>query len=569
MNKIISFFALLLFFVPYSVFAASLNLSPATLSRTVGNTFSVVVYVSSSEKSINAVAGTISFPTDLLEVVSVSKVNSVINLWVEEPTFSNTQGIVNFEGIALNPGYLGNQGNIITLTVRAKSVGLANMSFSSGSILANDGAGTNLLDKLSGARFSIQSKTPETIETVPSVVTTNTATLKITSTTHPDQTKWYSNNTPEFSWRLASNVIEVRTLVGSSPLGTPRVRYSPPVSNKKVDPLPDGTYYFSVQARTSEGWGDIARYRVNIDTKPPKPFSIIFPHGKNSLEPQPVILFNTTDDESGINKYDVKVGSGGPERIAAPATSNPYPLPQQHPGTHIVTVTASDEAGNITTASEEFTVESIEAPVITFYPEEIEVGDIIKIRGTSYPNSDILITINEKNEVLSEERTRSNGLGDWVVIGTKRLSPGVYTFTVRVTDARGAQSDTTAPLTIVVDSKFLTDLINLILNYLSATILVILLVIGMSVLGTYIWGHSFRVIRRLRDKDYGSEKIFEKTFNILRDDINEHITRLKAAKLKRKLTSEEVAFLENFKEELVEAKDILIKLMQDRSHPEQ
>jgi len=70
----------------------------------------------------------------------------------------------------------------------------------------------------------------------------------------------------------------------------------------------------------------------------------------------------------------------------------------------------------------------------------------------------------------------------------------------------------------------------------------------------------------LRREGREAEKILEKSFNILRKDINEHVIRLKAVKSKRELTSEEIAFLEKFEEELTEAKDIITKEVEDISH---
>ncbi len=555
-----------LFFAPVISYAANLGFSPSIITRAVGSTFSVSAYVSSPDKAINAASGVISFSPSLLEVVGVSKNNSVMNLWVQEPTFSNIQGTVNFEGIALNPGYTGSQGTIINVTFRAKSAGVANVKFSSGSVLANDGAGTNILDDLGIATFSIQSDNAEVPDIIPvSSIENGFNAPTITSPTHPDQAKWYSNNAPEFSWTLPPDAIEVKTLIGVSSTALPSVRYSPPISSKKIDQLPDGVYYFSLQILTSNsGWGNIARYRVNIDTTPPDPFLISFPHGKTGLEPQPVILFNTTDNISGVRTYDVKIGNGGPERVAPTATSNPYPLPKQYPGNHIVTITAIDEAGNTRSESENFTIQAIDKPIITSYQEEIESGDIVKIRGTTYPDSDITILFKERDEVIFEEHTRSNSSGDWAVVATKRLSPGIYVFTARVTDGRGAQSDETEPLTIIAKSKFLTDLINIVLDYLSAIILIGILLAVFIGGGVYAWNRTNRVLRKFKRESREAEKILEKSFRLLRRDIATHITRLKS--LKRKLTKEEISFLEQFDNELGEAEEAIANEIKDISH---
>ena len=566
--KIILFF-FLVGFAPLSASAATLSFSQPAESYSVGSTFSVSVYAGSSDQAMNAASGVISFPWDKLEVVSLSKTGSIFSLWVQEPSFSNSAGTVSFEGIVLNPGYTGASGKILTITFRTKTAGTANLSFSSGSVLANDGTGTNILTGSRVAVVNIGAKSPP-LPTSPVEPATDTASESnaptIISTTHPDRTKWYADSNPEFSWNLPTGALEVRTLVGTSPSSIPTIRYAPPIGNKKVDTLPDGTYYFHLQIRTASGWGGIAHYRVNIDTTPPKAFSITFPHGTKGIEPRPIVLFNTTDSQSGVSHYDIKVGDSGPERVAPVAVSNPYSLPAQYPGKHTVIVTAVDRAGNTTSASADFTTEAIEAPIITSYPEEIESGDLIKIRGTTYPDSDVTILFRQDEKVISEEVSRSNSSGDFTLIVTKRIDPGVYTFTARVTDGSGARSNETSPLTIIVNSKFLNDFINFILNYLSIAILALLALGGIIGTGIFMWYRFARVIRRLRREGREAEKMLEKSFNILRKDINEHIARLKSAKSKRKLSSEEIDFLERFEEELTEAKDIITKEVQDISH---
>lgn len=81
-----------------------------------------------------------------------------------------------------------------------------------------------------------------------------------------------------------------------------------------------------------------------------------------------------------------------------------------------------------------------------------------------------------------------------------------------------------------------------------------------------MWYRFARVIRRLRREGREAEKMLEKSFNILRKDIDTHIARLKTAKDKRKLTTEEILFLEEFEKNLTEAEDIITKEMKDVSH---
>ncbi len=135
--------------------AATLSFSPSTASVPAGSTVSVKVVVNTEGVAINNAEAIIQFPSNLLEVVSVSKNSSVFSLWVEEPTFSNSSGTVKFNGGVPNPGFNGSNGSLVSITFRAKAVGNANVRFTSSSVLANDGQGTNVLSGTGQANFSV------------------------------------------------------------------------------------------------------------------------------------------------------------------------------------------------------------------------------------------------------------------------------------------------------------------------------------------------------------------------------------------------------------------------------
>ena len=189
---LVSIFIVSVFIHPLSAHAASLFLSPSSGTYKVGQTFSVGVYVGSADQAMNAVEGVISFPKDILEVTGVSKSGSILNLWVQEPAFSNAGGTANFEGIVYNPGFNGKSGKIVTVTFKTKAQGSASVNFNSGSVLANDGAGTNILTGMGRAVFTIGEKTTEVSPTTPSPKPSSgpvPAAPKVTSLTHPDSTK--------------------------------------------------------------------------------------------------------------------------------------------------------------------------------------------------------------------------------------------------------------------------------------------------------------------------------------------------------------------------------------------
>lgn len=166
----ISGIAITAFFVfSVAVEAATLSVSPATGTFSTGQIFVVNVNVGSSDQAMNAVQGKLSFPKDTIEVVSISKTNSIITLWVQEPSFSNSAGTISFEGVVFNPGYRGASGKVISVTFRAKTANGASLTFSESSVLANDGAGTNILTGTTNGRYTIN---PRKVEPVKQASTT-------------------------------------------------------------------------------------------------------------------------------------------------------------------------------------------------------------------------------------------------------------------------------------------------------------------------------------------------------------------------------------------------------------
>lgn len=137
--------------------AATLGISPSTGSYPTGQTFTASVFLS-SPTAANAISGTLRFPVEHMNVVSIDHSTSIASFWIQEPSFSNSDGTINFEGVVLNPGFTGTGGRIFTVTFRLRSAGNATVRFSSGAVLANDGQGTNLLQDFGNASYAVQEK---------------------------------------------------------------------------------------------------------------------------------------------------------------------------------------------------------------------------------------------------------------------------------------------------------------------------------------------------------------------------------------------------------------------------
>lgn len=137
--------------------AANLFFSPGI--GKFSSSFNVGVYVSSPTESSNAFSGTISFPKDKLRVISLSRAGSIVNFWAQEPTYSNTDGTIVFEGVTFN-AFQGAAGELFSVTFGVVSLGSASLAFTRSQILANDGNGTDITKPALGASFTLVEAPP-------------------------------------------------------------------------------------------------------------------------------------------------------------------------------------------------------------------------------------------------------------------------------------------------------------------------------------------------------------------------------------------------------------------------
>ena len=327
--------------VPIFASAATLSFTPSAGSYAVGSTIMVSVVTGSGGTALNAVSGTISFPKDLLEVVSIQKSQSIVSLWVQEPLFSNTAGSVQYEGIILNPGYTGAAGKIITIHFKVKSMGVAALSFSAGSILANDGSGTEILSNRGTAQYQLIATPVVAVENIEAVeTTTETETSKVnvnlTSTTNPPD-GWSHKTSGVFDFTLTRDVTSMRLLVDDKPDSMPVVVYTPPIARRTIDGLVDGVSYLHVQYKDSKGWGEVLHYKLQIDTAQPENLKI-------TLVDTDIFYFKADDKISGIAYYEVQVDGG--ETITIAEASPVYRATGLEAKDHTLLVKAFDRAGN-------------------------------------------------------------------------------------------------------------------------------------------------------------------------------------------------------------------------------
>jgi hypothetical protein len=508
--------------------AAELYISPRSASPAVGEAFTVGVYASSEDQPMNAASGIVSFPADALEVVSLSKGGSVFSSWIQEPGFSNAAGTANFEGIVLNPGFKGAGGKIMGITFRAKAPGTASLSISGGSVLANDGKGTSILSGVGGASIAVRGSQPA----VPAWPSEEQgvrvpAAPAIASPTHPEQGKWYADNSPKFLWKVPGGVTAVRLLYDNAPRSAPSVLYSSPISEKRLEGVEDGTWYFHAQLRNDGGWSDAAHFKFRIDTHAPEGLAIEFPEGNAADNPRPVVRLEAKDALSGIAYYTLKAGEGEAVWVSVEEAKQGYALPLQEPGTRTLFAEAFDNAGNRAASAADFTVRALEAPEMGADSYELESGDALILRGTTrYANSQVRIWLQHGKDGAKEYAVRSGEDGSFVFVSPDRARSGTYLAWADVTDGRGARSMPSGKAAIEVRQPALVR---------AAWWMAGLLACLMAIL--------FYMRRGSRGKKEG--ELPQEPLEALRRDVRAQLALLDEAKKRRELTDEEKRIAES------------------------
>jgi len=334
---------------------ASLYLSPQTGTFFVGSTFNVSIFVNTGGNDVNTVKVDLKFDQKKLQVASPTTGRSFIAVWISQPTFSNMEGTATFRGGAPSPGINTSSGLVSTITFRAINPGEAAVSvLDSSQVLLNDGKGTDILSLVGRGVYKISIPPPEG--------------PKVFSPTHPDQNKWYSNNSPTLSWEKEERVIDFSYSLDDSFYGVPDNISEGDYTSVSYTGLEDGIWYFHIKAKKGDAWGGITHYILLIDTVPPAVFTFSFEPTLRSpvmTSKEPIVSFITTDSLSGLSHYELKLVdlTETPQKKETGffiEVSSPYQLSALVTGEYEIIVRAFDQALNWRDSSKKIEVIPIE-----------------------------------------------------------------------------------------------------------------------------------------------------------------------------------------------------------------
>lgn len=566
-------FGLSVFALPAEAQSASLYLSPSSNSYTVGNTFSVDVKINTGGQSINAAQGTLVFDTNAFEVTGTSKKGSVFTLWIQDISVSNSAGTITFSGGLPSPGFSGSAGKLFTIILKVKTSGVGRITWSSGAVLVNDGRGTNILASMEGGGYTLNPLITIPSAPSPAALGGRPSAPLVTSLTHPDEDKWYSNSNPVFKWSLPEDVSHISYSLTQGPDTNPKIVIVDPRTKASFDDVDDGIWYFHINFKNNIGWGALTHRKVLIDTESPEPFAIKFIDDDDLTNPRPAISLTVQDSLSGIFQYEISINGGDKETVLQEtllAGENVHRLSLQPPGDHTIVVGAYDEAGNYTIDVRKFTIESIEPPLIDEYTQVIDSGGTLIIKGNFLPAGTVRVYVQKEGEDAMWKEVKSNKEGGWVYVHARTIERGVYRIWVEGIDTRGAQSYPSEKIHIAVKVPALLGIGKLAVDYLSVVVSLIaifVLIIGAALFGWYrmtAWERAIGIwSKKLRREVHEADDSVQKACYALYDELSEQLEAFEHVKTKRQLTREEKRMVKQFKKALDVAERYISKEIKD------
>jgi len=521
-----------------SAHAATLSLTPVSSEIGVGEKMTIELRIDSEGVSFNAAQATIRFPKDTLEVIALDKTSSAFSFWLEEPQFSNAEGVISFTG-GTPYGVAGGAVEVLKIEFQAKGTGSGTLSLTEAAVTAADGSGTNILSKMNDAVIAVvaqriipeipepQQKIPEPEQIVRKAVPSGKLPLKpiLKIPLYPEENRWY-NLVAQFtaSWDLPLDISGVSTALNKYPNSVPVGRSEGLFGSKTFVALEDGVWYLHVRFQNNIGWGPTAHYKISVDTQPPPGFKVNILEGEKTDNPAPTLQFQSSDALSGIKEYQIRVDFEDFILIPANDFTGSFKLPLQAPGEKKILVKAVDLAENSIEDSVDVEILPIASPTITFVAKELfqedEQGLVVK--GTALPDVNVLIKVQKVlpkggGEVVMEGIASVDDKGNWeFTFGNQPLRSGQYVVLVQSQDARGALSLTVESQEIRVKAKPIIQIGKFQLGMGGALIL-LLIVIGGG-FGGGVWFYKKRQ-EKLALRLLVVKTDMAKVFKLIQDDI--------------------------------------------------
>ncbi|MEI6304856.1 MAG: cohesin domain-containing protein [Candidatus Taylorbacteria bacterium] len=253
--------AISIFAFPCFTNAAILYMVPESESVRAGQTFTVTIDLDSESMAVNAASLDMKYDTSLLSIQSVGYSQSIFSIWAEEPKYSNSSGNLHLSGGRPSPGWNGANGAIVSVTFRAKKPGQTMVTLQNGSVLANDGLGTDVLSVSKALSVNIGEAASVPVEEIVPATDALATTTKLASSANLIPTAPILSNIPD-----TLNEGDTLSFTGNSmPNVSMQVyiqkgKYNPDITQITVNP--DGSFAYTFKYSVRSGYYKI--WAINI-----------------------------------------------------------------------------------------------------------------------------------------------------------------------------------------------------------------------------------------------------------------------------------------------------------------
>ncbi len=253
-----------------------------------------------------------------------------------------------------------------------------------------------------------------------------------------------------------------------------------------------------------------------IDNNPPKHFKIKV----NNVEAGslPVLEFETEDDESGLDKYEIYVGSLEHQAHELSADKKSIELSALDAGEHTVLIKAIDKAGNERTETVKFVIDQIPTPVISNYPSEIKPDTKFYMNGSAIENSKIVVFIEQDRRTIASTSVMSDANGNWFYVHDDNLPDGRYTSYVLAVNDKGIKSGESARISFLVSPPVFAIVGSFIINYFTVIVSLLFMIILIVFI---IFLLIFFVRKKLKKETIEIEEVLKRNLNSFRQEVDE------------------------------------------------
>jgi hypothetical protein len=284
-----------------------------------------------------------------------------------------------------------------------------------------------------------------------------------------------------------------------------------------------------------------------VDTTPPNSFEASVK--EIGVGEWPKIVFETDDEDSGMDRYEVYIGSLERQAHEVSLEDKMLEVTGLHAGDHTAIVKAIDKAGNERISTVHFVIAPIPTPEIINYARELKTSDNFYMNGTAPADSSVSIYIQKDNNMIATSSVMSDAGGNWIYIHGENLSNGRYITWVDATNDKGISSEASKKVSFLVSPPIFAIVGDIVINYFTVFVSLLFMIILIILSILFIVG---LLRKKLKKETVEVEEIMHKNAKEMKKAIDDEFKALADIKTKSAYDAER----EKVKERLMQKVDV-------------